>query len=277
MAIRDFIETHEAFTADELLEACPGGRSTNRRLLSWAVDKGRVTKVMRGLYVSRTGLFEGSDPAPEAVCEVLAPEVWLHSTSALVARAGLPLKGTREVFLASEARHETSGAYVSHWELDGTSYSRRSVDPDRPTTSHSPLGQLEAQDVEAAWVTAVSPRSPEAGRVPLGEVLRALAHADPDPDALLGLCAGDRDAVRALAAADALGRCDVETCEAAEALRQRWVEGRFRASCSHGTQFVGLFCRAADPGAAWWPRWALTVPAGFLDAARVAREGEGRP
>lgn len=58
MAIREYLETHRVFRADDLWQAC-GQSKTNANLLSSAVARGDVSKVRRGLYVSRVGQGRG--------------------------------------------------------------------------------------------------------------------------------------------------------------------------------------------------------------------------
>lgn len=82
MAIKRYIETHEVFRTDDLLNEC-GNTQSNRNLLSRAVKNGLVDCVRRGVYVSRTGRFVGVSPNRFAIAVVLFPEAVFAYQSAL--------------------------------------------------------------------------------------------------------------------------------------------------------------------------------------------------
>lgn len=272
VAIADFIETHETFTTEELLASCAGSDATNRRLLTRACAGGRVARVTGSLYASRTGLFAASDPRPEAICAALAPDCWLVSTSALIVREGRQLGADPHVYLASEGHATTSRSYVSRWEAFGVSYSRRSVPKGGLMRAHGVVGELEAQLSEQAWLCAVSPRSPEADGTPLADVLEALAGACPDPAGLVGCCSSDRDVARCLAVAELLGMrrlCEGMGEVLGRDFREQWVASRGASQRAKiGGHYVGLFVDRARGTGAWWPRWAIEVPACLADLAR---------
>ncbi|MDR0481711.1 MAG: hypothetical protein LBH13_00900 [Cellulomonadaceae bacterium] len=63
MAISQFLGRTPVFTSNEFEVMFPNSQ-TDRNLLSRAVASGKVDKVRRGVYVSRTGRFEGSPVDP---------------------------------------------------------------------------------------------------------------------------------------------------------------------------------------------------------------------
>jgi len=56
VAIQEYLSTHEVFTADEFRRDFPGS-VTDRNLLTRAIRAGKVDRLKRGLYVSKTGPF----------------------------------------------------------------------------------------------------------------------------------------------------------------------------------------------------------------------------
>lgn len=82
MAIREFLSTRQVFTVEDFAARFPGSQ-TDRNLLSRAVKRGGVDRVRRGLYVSKTGRFEGTTADPLDVALALAPDAVFCYTSAL--------------------------------------------------------------------------------------------------------------------------------------------------------------------------------------------------
>jgi predicted transcriptional regulator of viral defense system len=82
MAIQEFLSTRQVFTAEEFAAHFPGSQ-TDRNLLTRAVRRGAVDKVRRGVYVSKTGRFEGVPADPFAVALAVAPDAVFCYTSAL--------------------------------------------------------------------------------------------------------------------------------------------------------------------------------------------------
>ncbi|MDR1442989.1 MAG: hypothetical protein LBJ02_11540 [Bifidobacteriaceae bacterium] len=74
MAIKEYLDTHEAFSISDFERAFPGSR-TDRNLLSRAVGRGAVDRPRRGLYVSRSGRFAHSAADPLDVAVAVADDV----------------------------------------------------------------------------------------------------------------------------------------------------------------------------------------------------------
>lgn len=82
MAIQDFLGTRQVFTVAEFSRAFPGSQ-TDRNLLSRAVRSGRVERVRRGVYVSKTGQFSRTKASPFDVAVAAAEDAAFAYTSAL--------------------------------------------------------------------------------------------------------------------------------------------------------------------------------------------------
>lgn len=82
MAIQDFLGTRQVFTAAEFARAFPDSQ-TDRNLLSRAVRSGRVERVRRGTYVSKTGQFAYAKASPFDVAAAVADDAVFAYTSAL--------------------------------------------------------------------------------------------------------------------------------------------------------------------------------------------------
>jgi predicted transcriptional regulator of viral defense system len=73
LKVREYIATHQAFSLDDFRESFGNGR-TPYNLLVRAVAVGKVDRVARGVYVSRTGRFEGLTPDGYQTVLALAPD-----------------------------------------------------------------------------------------------------------------------------------------------------------------------------------------------------------
>ncbi|MDR0625810.1 MAG: hypothetical protein LBG11_00900, partial [Bifidobacteriaceae bacterium] len=74
MAIKEYLDTHEAFNISDFARVFPGSQ-TDRNLLSRAVGRGAVDRPRRGLYVSRSGRFAHSATDPLDVAAAVADDV----------------------------------------------------------------------------------------------------------------------------------------------------------------------------------------------------------
>lgn len=83
MKFREYIETHQAFTASDVYEVAR--KATARTLLDRALGSGDVERVRRGVYVSKTGKFRGEAPDPFLVASTADPNAVISYHSALVA------------------------------------------------------------------------------------------------------------------------------------------------------------------------------------------------
>ena len=83
MNFKEYIETHQVFTVDDL---CPvASKASAKTLLRRALDAGEVERARRGLYVSKTGKFSGESPDPFRVLAAVDPEAVVSYHSALAA------------------------------------------------------------------------------------------------------------------------------------------------------------------------------------------------
>ena len=83
MKFREYIETHQVFTSDDVYEIA--SRATARTLLHRALAKGDIERVRRGVYASRTGKFRGESPDPFLVASTVDPRAVISYHSALAA------------------------------------------------------------------------------------------------------------------------------------------------------------------------------------------------
>ncbi|MDR0782689.1 MAG: hypothetical protein LBE83_02910 [Propionibacteriaceae bacterium] len=82
MAIREYLETHQAFSAVEFRHAFPDS-VTDRNLLARAVRSGGVDRVRNGVYVSKSGPFSRSQADPLDVARAAAQDATFCLLSAL--------------------------------------------------------------------------------------------------------------------------------------------------------------------------------------------------
>jgi len=82
VSVRTYLEEHHVFSLDAFRSEMGRGASAYN-LLTRAVNKGSVDRVMRGVYVSRTGQFSQTEPDPYLVAEALAEDVVMVYHSAL--------------------------------------------------------------------------------------------------------------------------------------------------------------------------------------------------
>ena len=82
MAIREYLDTHQAFSAAEFSRAFRGS-VTDRNLLARAVRSGAVDRVRHGVYVSKTGPFSRSQASPLDVVVATADDAVFCFLSAL--------------------------------------------------------------------------------------------------------------------------------------------------------------------------------------------------
>ena len=83
MKFKEYIESHQVFTTDDLRTVATWG--TARTQLQRALKSGEVERVRRGAYVSKTGKFLGEVPDPFLVTRTVDPNAVISYHSALVA------------------------------------------------------------------------------------------------------------------------------------------------------------------------------------------------
>lgn len=83
MKFKEYIETHQVFTVDDLRTVA--SVASARTLLGRALACGELERVRRSVYVSKTGKFAGESPDPLRVLMVVDPEAVVSYHSALVA------------------------------------------------------------------------------------------------------------------------------------------------------------------------------------------------
>ena len=82
MAIQEFLSAKQVFNSSDFRQAFPDSQ-TDRNLLTRAVATGKVDRVRRGLYVSRSGAFVHSQPSPFDVVAAAANDAIFCFLSAL--------------------------------------------------------------------------------------------------------------------------------------------------------------------------------------------------
>lgn len=104
MQTKDYLAAHHVFTVGEFARALPVGSSpaAAKHRLDYAVEQGWVDRVMRGVYVSRIGLFAGRMPDALVLASKLGPDAVVSHASALVA-LGLSHNVLRRVTFGSTA------------------------------------------------------------------------------------------------------------------------------------------------------------------------------
>ena len=83
MKFREYIETHQVFTAGDIYKVAT--EATARTLLRRALGRGDIERVRRGLYVSKTGKYRGEVPDQLLVASTADPHAIISYHSALAA------------------------------------------------------------------------------------------------------------------------------------------------------------------------------------------------
>lgn len=83
MRFHDYIETHQVFTVGDVYSVA--SRASAKTLLNRALASGKLERVRRGIYVSKTGKFAGESPDPFRVLAAVDPEAVVSYHSALTA------------------------------------------------------------------------------------------------------------------------------------------------------------------------------------------------
>lgn len=102
MKFKDYIESHQAFTTGDVyaIAAVEAAHTQLRR----AVKSGKVERVRRGVYVSKTGKFTGEAPDPFLVARTADPEAVISYHSALVAHGVAHNVGFECAFRSAKVR-----------------------------------------------------------------------------------------------------------------------------------------------------------------------------
>ncbi|MEI7813815.1 MAG: hypothetical protein WCJ13_03380, partial [Coriobacteriia bacterium] len=108
MSVQSYLEQHHVFSLEEFRGELGEGR-TSYNLLTRAVKKGHADRVMRGVYVSRTGQFSEVEPDPYLVAAAVSHDVVMVYHAALELH-GLAHSPSRRVQFTS-ARLATRFAY----------------------------------------------------------------------------------------------------------------------------------------------------------------------
>jgi len=123
MAIREYLDTHQAFSAAEFNRAFPGS-VTDRNLLARAVRSGAVERVRHGVYVSKTGPYSRSQADPLDVALATTDDVVFCFLTALRLHGVLHNVVTVTQFYTAHK--------IGPFEYSGHYYQPRRR-PDRPT------------------------------------------------------------------------------------------------------------------------------------------------
>ena len=127
MKFKDYIERTHVFTNPQLVEGCGLSGSSAKTMLRRAVEAGRIERVRRGLYVSKTGRFTGSGVDPFELVSTLDADAALSFHTALEAHGVAHNIGSTCQFrsAAVKGRFEYSGiAYVPFPFTEGLSVQR---------------------------------------------------------------------------------------------------------------------------------------------------------
>lgn len=84
VAFSEYINTHHVFTTKDII-AVSGNPQAANVLLHSALKRGKVERVRRGVYVSRTGVFAAEPPNPFGIVLAADPDAVLVYHSAFVA------------------------------------------------------------------------------------------------------------------------------------------------------------------------------------------------
>ena len=119
MKFKDYIESHQVFTADDLRTVATWG--TARTQLQRALKADEVERARRGVYVSKTGKFTGEAPDPFLVVRTADPEAVISYHSALVAHGAAHNVGFECSFRSTKVRSpfEYGGIRYIPCELNG--------------------------------------------------------------------------------------------------------------------------------------------------------------
>lgn len=99
MSVKAYLEDHLVFSIDEFRSEMGEGR-TPYNLLVRAVNKGLADRVMRGIYVSRSGRFTQTTPDPYVIASAVSEDVVILYHSALELH-GLAHSPTRRIQFSS--------------------------------------------------------------------------------------------------------------------------------------------------------------------------------
>lgn len=99
MSVQSYLEEHHVFSLEEFRSELGEGR-TPYNLLVRATKRGLVDRVMRGVYVSRTGRFSQTEPDPYLVAATVSTDVVMVYHSALELH-GLAHSPTRRIQFSS--------------------------------------------------------------------------------------------------------------------------------------------------------------------------------
>ena len=118
MKFKEYIESHQAFTADDLRTVTTWG--TARTQLQRALKVGEVERMRRGVSVSKTGKYTGEAPDPFLVARVADPEAVVSYHSALVAHGVAHNVGFECSFRSAKVRSpfEYGGVRYVPYEFD---------------------------------------------------------------------------------------------------------------------------------------------------------------
>lgn len=241
MKASEYIFTHPVFTTEDIRSVCPSSATADTTLRR-AVKSGKIERIRRGLYASKSGAFRGVSPDPMEVAMAADSDAVISYLSALAAH-GLSHNVAFECMFRS-------GKIKSGFEYAGVRYvpfpADASVDVQRKRGSAGDFITVTTREQTLVDCLAFPNRAggPE-------EVIRALS-AMPylDLEKLGMLLDGASASVRSRAG------------WLLEANRWKWhVDDAFLEGLVAGlTRGATRFGSKGDPTRTWSKRWSLAIP-----------------
>ena len=245
VAIREYIETHKVFRSEDLWQAC-GQSKTNANLLSTAVSRGDVTKVRRGLYVSRVG--QGRDLP---VDKLSLAQAAFGADACFAYQSALELHG--HAHYAAPSLVTCYSSKTDHFEFEGVSYKAWHA-PENLSTRVDEEGWLVTSQAQT-FVDCIDKPERACGT---DNVLRSVSGLDVRPKTVLSLararsksCAKKAAAVLTIMYPGCEGEPDV----------QRVFEEEMSGCC-----YLGI--DEGDPNKVFLTEWRVYVPSDYKALVR---------
>jgi predicted transcriptional regulator of viral defense system len=171
LKLSEYIETTQAFTTEALLSAV-GNTPSVRVALSRAVANGKVSKVRKGLYVSKTGKFTNEKADPHLIIQAFKPDAVFVYHSALELHGLAHSLDNRTQF--AFCGQPISFSYENIWFLG---YSKRGA-PDIQSLSSKAFGTVNVTTREQTLVDCLAKIGRSGGAEEVIRSLSALSYID---------------------------------------------------------------------------------------------------
>jgi predicted transcriptional regulator of viral defense system len=176
MSVQSYLEQHQVFSLDDFRGEMGEGR-TAYNLLARAVKNGHADRVMREVYVSRSGQFSEIEPDPFLVAAAVSKDVVMVYHSALELH-GLAHSPSRRVQFMS-SRLATRFAYRDfQYQRFQRPESSRSSDAQSTTLVARPNGVVRVTTRERTVVDCVNHTDLSGGLEEVARSLAALPYVD---------------------------------------------------------------------------------------------------